>query len=154
MYFWKIDRLKEDHKSEAFTEKDRFIYAFIYIAIGVIGFEFMMYVPIENPNFWDKINSTFSILIPLLGTYLAYKANGAHIGSDFLGRYFSISFVVVVRSCLLLIPIAIILLVYYLHAFPADEVIVSTPMDTIPFLLWQTFIYCRVCKHISDVRST
>ena len=50
MYLWDIDRLKEDLKTDAFTEKDRFMYAFMFIAFGVIGTEPSIYVLIENSN--------------------------------------------------------------------------------------------------------
>lgn len=50
MYFWKIEKLKEDIKSDNFNEKDKFLYAFIYIAFGVVAMELLSYFPVESPN--------------------------------------------------------------------------------------------------------
>jgi len=154
MYFWSIDKLKEDQRSGKFTEKDRFIYAFIQIALSIIGMQSVRYMSFENSNIWDKIISICLMVVPLVGTYCAYKANGASNGSDFLGRFYSISFVVFVRALVLLIPMFFVLIVYYMYAFPAGEDIVSTPMDTVPFVLWLAFVYLRVCRRISDVNNS
>mgnify|MGYP000541776181 CR=1 FL=1 len=154
MYFWKIEELKEDIKTDNFAEKDRFIYAFIYLALSAIGMEAMMHMPIENPNIWDTINSIGNIVIPVVGTFCAYKSNGASNGTDFLGRFFSINFVIVIRFMTLLIPMFIALFIYYIYAFPGEEEIVSTPMDIIPFQIWFAFLYVRTCKHIGDVKNS
>ncbi|MCP4261241.1 MAG: hypothetical protein GY938_18870 [Ketobacter sp.] len=154
MYFWKIEKLKEDIKTDNFRENDRFIYAFIYIGLGAIGMEAMMYMPVENPNIWDTVNSIGNIIIPIVGTFFAYKANGGANGADFLGRFFSINFVVAIRFIALLIPMFIALFAYYMYAIPEDQDIVSTPADIIPFQVWFAFLYVRTCKHISDVKNS
>lgn len=153
MYFWKINELKNDITTGNFGEKDRFIYAFICIALGSLGMEAMMCMPVENPNIWDIIGSIGNIVIPVAGTFFAYKINGANKGTDFLGRFFSISFVVSIRFLVLLLPIFVVLLFYYIKTFPEEE-IVSTPIDVIPFQLWLIFLYVRVCKHIGDIKSS
>lgn len=153
MYFWKIEALKQDIKSNHFYEKDRFSYAFIFIALSVIGMEAMMYAPIEDPNFWDTINSASNIVIPIVGTLWAFKANGGAKGVDFLGRFFSISFVVTIRFLSLFIPMFLLLIAYYINAFPEDEAIVSTPWDTIPFIIWFALLYFRICHHIAELKN-
>ncbi len=73
-------------------------------------------VPIENSillrNFVDSVESP---CIFLLVTSLAFNSNGASEGKDFLGKYFSIGFVVGTR----LIPLGVGLFVMYafLHGF-------------------------------------
>jgi len=154
MYFWKIKQLKEDIKTGRFTEKDRFVYAFIYIVLCAAGIEAMSYLPIENPNVWDTLNSVGNILIPFIGTIFAYRANGGGEGSDFLGRFFSINFVVGIRFIALLIPMFLALVFYYEYAFPGEEEIVSSPTDILPFQLWFALLYWRTCRHISDVKNS
>lgn len=154
MYFWKIESLKEDIKANEFTEKDRFIYAFIYVALSANAMEAMTHMPVENPNEWDSVNSIGNILVPIVGTLFAFKANGAGAGTDFLGRFFSISFVVGIRLLVLLIPMLIALSTYYIYVFPGDDEIVSTPIDIIPFLVWFAFLYVRICKYIGDVKNS
>jgi uncharacterized membrane-anchored protein YitT (DUF2179 family) len=154
MYFWNIENLKADIKADNFGEKDRFIYAFIYIALSAVGMEAMMRMPVENPNIWDLVNSVGNITIPIVGTFFAYKANGGCGGVDFLGRFFSISFVVAIRFITLLIPMFMMLFAYYIYVFPEDQDIVSTPVEVIPLLIWFIFLYVRICRHISDVKSS
>ncbi|GHF98071.1 hypothetical protein [Thalassotalea marina] len=154
MYFWKIEKLKEDIRTDNVRENDRFIYAFIYISLSVIGMEAMMYMPIESPNIWDTVYSISNLIIPIAGTFFAYKANGGANGSDFLGRFFSINFVVSIRFIALLIPMLIALLAYYMYTFPGNQEIVTTPIDVIPFQIWLIFLYVHICKHISDVKNS
>jgi len=154
MYFWKIEALKEDIINDRFTEKDRFVYLMIYLVLCAVGIEAMMRFSIESPNIWDTINSLGNVLIPLIGTIIVYRANGGETGRDFLGRYFSIGFVVSIRFLVFMIPMFFVLVVYYIYAFPADEPIVSTPIDVLPFTIWYALIFWRIQKHVSDVRNS
>lgn len=153
MYFWKIEALKEDIKNDRFSEKDRFLYGLIYIVLCAACMEAMMRLPIENPNIWDAIGSFGNILISLVGTIIVYRFNGGAAGKDFLGRYFSIGFVVSIRFLALLIPMSAALFAYYVYAFPDEAQIVSTPADTLLFAVWYALLFWRISKHISDVKN-
>jgi len=50
MYFWKIEKLKEDITSGELTEKDKFIYTFIYIILGAVVMEILFWTTIDNGN--------------------------------------------------------------------------------------------------------
>lgn len=154
MYFWKIEALKEDIKNNRFTEKDRFVYGLIYIVLCAGGMEAMMRLPIESPNVWDTIGSLGNILITFIGTIIVYRSNGGAAGKDFLGRYFSIGFVVGIRFLVLLIPMLAALAAYYIYAFPGEVPIVSTPADILPFTIWYAFLFWRISKHVSDVKNS
>ena len=106
MCFWNIEKLKEDIRADRSPEKDRFIYALIYLGLGAIGVEFLTHAPMElrGEGGWDIVVSASNALI-ILGTILAFKANGSNDGIDFLGRYLSIGFVVNVRLIVLALPI-------------------------------------------------
>lgn len=153
MYFWKIENLKEDIKNNNFTEKDRFIYVFIYIVLGAITMEIMAILPDSTLNIWDYIMSVGSIFLVITGTIFAFKANGGGSGTDFLGRYFSISFVVGIRFFVLLLPMFIALIIYYEYTFSENEEVLSTAGDILPFLLWYALMYWRIVKHIGDVKN-
>ena len=154
MYFWKIEQLKEDIKSNRLSEKDRFIYTFIYIALGAIAMESMIWMPLENPNTLDSIDSFLNIIITCLGTYFSYKANGGASGVDFLGRFFSISFVVGIRFVVLLIPMYIAIFAYYYYVYPIDQELETTAFDIIIYQAWFIFLYVRTYKHIRDVKNS
>lgn len=147
MHYWKIDNLKDEIRQGELKEKDRFLYALIYITLSAIAVEAMELMPTENRNVWDAINSLSNIVIVTLGTIFAFKANGGSKGIDFLGRYFSISFVVAIRFLVILIPVIIVLLAYYSFAVTKDPNLNSTAYDTIPFIIWSAALYWRECAY-------
>jgi len=154
MYFWKIQNLKNDISNNNFNEHDRFIYATIYIVLCAVGMEAMAWMPIDNPNIWDYIRPISNTTIVLVGTIMAYKSNGGRNGKDFLGRYFSIGFVIIIRFMAILIPLFIILMVYFFYTADENGEVVSTAGDNIPFLIWYAALYWRICNHIKDVSNT
>lgn len=151
MYFWRIENLKEDIRSGELSEKNRFVYALIYIVLFSLGMELSVYMPIENPSLWDYIDSSFAIIIVLVGTIFAYKANNGQSGGDFLGKYFAIGFVMSIRFLTYAIPMLICLIVYYSYAFPEDENVQTTYIESIPFIVWYTAMYWRIYVHIKQV---
>ena len=153
MYFWKVEKLKEDIQTNKLMEKDRFIYALIYIVLGAIAMEVLLLMPIEDGNIWDLINGVVNVLIVTLGTIYAFKANGANDGNDFLGKYFSIGFVVTIRFLVYAIPLFILLFAYYFYAFGEEEEIPTNYIDVIPFLVWYIAMYWRIYVHIKQVNS-
>ncbi|TOC20077.1 hypothetical protein CGJ90_22275 [Vibrio parahaemolyticus] len=152
MYFWDVQSLKNDIRANKLSEKDKFLYMFSSIAFVTIGIELISISPLEPQNVWDAVESVSYILIVLFGTYGAYKANGSEHGTDFLGRYFSISFVVSVRFCTLLIPISVFLLAYYMTVMPEDGIVVSSSVDVLPFIVWYALLYASIIKHIKAVQ--
>lgn len=153
MRVWKIERLKEDIKSGSFSEKDRFLYAIICFTTFALVSEASYMLPAEQYQGWDYIFSLMSILITFLGCLFAYKSNGGHKGTDFLGRFLSISFVVTIRFLVLLIPIIVILAVYYAFTFGAHGEIVTTPLEVFLFQGWSIALFWRVCVHIKAVST-
>ncbi|USH04542.1 hypothetical protein K6Q96_22730 [Grimontia kaedaensis] len=153
MYFWNIEALKNNIKQGVFSEKDRFSYVLIYIVLGLFGTSFGAYFPMESSNLWDKVDDFGLLVITIVGTFFAYKANGGDKGTDFLGRYFSINFVVSLRLLPWLIPMLVGLGIYYSYAFPLEEDIVTTPFEVILFQAWIALIYIRMCKHMGDLNE-
>ena len=153
MYYWNIKSLKDDIRNNKLSEHDRFLYALIYVVLGSISMEAMMWMGMDSKNIWDGIATIVNIIIATIGTIYAYKANGGSQGIDFLGRYFSIGFVMVIRFIVLLIPMFFALFIYYYFVFGEQEIIPSTAFDVIPFLIWYAALYWRICKHISDVKN-
>ncbi len=154
MYFWNIEKLKADIRVDQLTEKDRFIYALIYFVLAAVLTEVMMLIPLENGNVWDLINSTANVLIVTLGTVYAFKANGSSNGVDFLGKYFSIGFVVSIRFLVYAVPLLVVLFVHYFFAFGKQEEIPTNYIDVIPYLTWYVILYWRIYVHIKQVNST
>ncbi|WP_317592135.1 hypothetical protein [Vibrio sp. EA2] len=154
MYFWNIEALKRDIVGGRLTEKDRFIYALIYIVFSVAAFEYFQGSATEYSNIWDQIESIANVVVVLVGTYFTYRVNGASSGSDFLGRYFSLGFVVTIRFSVLLFPIVFALQMYGTALGVENEMPVSTPFSVSIIVLWTCFLYANLVKHIKLVKST
>ncbi len=148
MYFLNIKKLKEEIKGNKLSEKDRFYYVFVYLLLTNIAFALIAYFPAETRNIWDLVYEIGSVLIILVSAILAFRANGGSKGQDFLGKYFSISFVIAIRFILFFIPVFFILL----RIIPSLQYSETTLEIIFLFLLWLGFLYWRVVKHISDVK--
>ena len=153
MYFWKIDKLKEDIKAGRLTEKNRFLYALIYIVLGAVGIEFMKLMPIENGNLWDFVSSVSNVLLILIGTICAFKANRATGGTDFLGKYFSIGLVITIRFIGYSIPLYLMLIFYFLYILDEEQELATSSSEVIISLIWCALLYWRICTHIKQVNA-
>jgi len=153
MYFWKIESLKNDIRSNKLSERDRFNYALIYIVLNALSLELMSYSGYEIGNYWDSFNSISNILIVIVGTIFAFKENGGREGNDFLGRYFSINFVMLIRFMAILMPMIIVWLAAQSLIYADEETISTTYLDTLPFIAWYALFYWRICYHIKGVNT-
>ena len=144
MYFINIKQLKQDIINKKFSEKDRFIYVFIYIMSYAFFSELDDLAFIENPTavlMSDYIYSIGILLITAIGTYYLYKANDGSEGEDFLGRYFSITWVVFIRL-LFLIPIFIGVIIIIKTIFEEDQDILDIMFIVFDFIYAFLIYYC------------
>ena len=143
MYFWNIKALKYQLAHDGLSQKDSLKYLLFLSVIGA--------TPIPKPPFFSDasiIHHLFGIVILMLGTIYCYKKNAGSIGIDFLSRYISLTFVVLIR----LLPFAVILgLIPMTGILPKlEDNIQETIMWTLLYLI-VIFWYWRVGYHISEV---
>ena len=150
MYFWKIESLKEDFSSGSFTDRELIPYVVLYAGLYAIGIELMGYLPYEDINVWTYVSSVMNILIPVVGTIYAYKMNGGGGGSNFASKYFSIGFVVSVRFMVYLIPVIILMFIYWEITYRETEDMHMSVVEVFLFSSWYVFLYLRMAKHIGD----
>ena len=151
MCFWNIEKLKEDIRADRSPEKDRFIYALIYLGLGAIGVEFLTHAPMElrGEGGWDIVVSASNALI-ILGTILAFKANGSNDGIDFLGRYWSIEFVVNVRLIVFALTIFAMCFLLLEYVF-GNEATIRIYVGSALVFGWQVAIYSRIYVYIKQL---
>lgn len=87
MYFWNINRLKQQLIETGLTEKQIFYYIFIFVALEAISIETTGYYPYTEPDLWSHVGSALNIIIPIIGTIAAFRANGGSSGINFVERY-------------------------------------------------------------------
>jgi hypothetical protein len=155
MYFWKIKLLKQHLINNGLAEKQLFYYILIYEGLGALGVEIVGYFPNTEPDLWTYVSSAINILIPILGTIAAFRANGGSSGTKFAERYFSIGLVATLRFFVLLIPIVCLMAVYWIftNRLNNDTPETTSPLETIVISIWYAALYFYMAKNIGDVAT-
>ena len=151
MYFINIKQLKEDIVNHEFREKDRFIYVFISIILYTIFTELSFLASLESstiPLITDYISSAGTVIITIMGTYYLYRANGGDSGEDFLGRYFSIVWVVSIRLMIPYIIVATTLIV--IMSTGGNEIILEI-IFMLSTLIYYFAVYFCSYGHLVDI---
>jgi magnesium-transporting ATPase (P-type) len=153
MYFWNIEALKNDVRTNNFTDKDVLPYLIIHLTFYVLLVEFSPYTPweIENPNMWDVLTSFAYVFIFIIGTIYLYKKNGGKEGVKFADKYFSIGFVAGIRLMIFVIlPYVFIFLGYEYLVNSTEEVIETSFIHFFSMVLVEVIMYWYIGKHIQD----
>ena len=156
MYFINIKQLKKEIINKDFTEKDRFIYMFIYIMGFNIIFALFFLSSYENAlpiTMLDYFDNISTVLITGAGTYYLFKANGGDDGEDFLGRYFSITWVVGIRLLLPYLILSSFIFIIMDAVFHVGEDILNITI-TVFFLLYTFLVYYCSYGHMVDVAKS
>ncbi len=154
MYIWNIEQLKNDIRKNRLTEKDRFIYLFINLFFTACALEVISFIPGSYEFYgWAAMSSISNVTFLCIGTYAAYKANGGSSGDDFLGRYFSLSFVVSVRFVVLLILIVPIKSLAFYFCSDSVNSAHSEAVDTVINVLWSAFLYANIYKQFKAIQN-
>jgi len=147
MYFWKIEKLKQDLLENGLSQGALFKYIFIYVFLSALSYELTYYFVSEESTRLDYIQSAINMGLVGFATYFCYVANGGSNGTDFAERFFSIGFVVSIRFIVLLVPISIAMCLLFW-----DSEDMSTTWYEIALLTgWAALLYWRVVYHINQV---
>ncbi len=154
MYIWNINQLKSDIRHNRLTETDRFIYLFIHLFFITVAIDLIGYLP-ENYEFniWNAMNSIVSVTLLCIGTYAAYKVNGGNTGVDFLGRYFSLSFVVNVRFIVLLIPVMLVQMLIISIFEDSSETTYLAAIESVLYAIWSGLLYWYLFKQFKAIQN-
>jgi len=156
MYFWKINELKKQIMEQGLSEAQVFYYILLFVGFSIVGVELVGYFPYEAPNGWSYLQSGLNFIIPIAGTIAAYHVNGGANGKTFAAKYFSISFVVLIRFLVYLIPFMVVLFIYYgisidWSSLEDDEALQTEWFEVVLLAVWSAALYGAVVKHIRDV---
>ena len=122
---------------------------FIYITIYAIFSELAFFENSTAPVMSDYIGNIGTALITILGTYYLYRANGGNNGEDFLGLYFSITWVITIRLLpLLIIFIGIAIIINMNFIVDSDKLDIATNLFA---LLYDFAIYYCSYGYISEI---
>ena len=103
MYITNISKLKSDIVNHNITEADSIKY--LIAATILYG---LSAVPYGNYGSLDVFNSLLFVPISVFGIMYAYSENGGDNGERFLLKFVTISWVVTIRSLLVIIPLVVL----------------------------------------------
>ena len=123
MYFWKIDELVEDFRSNNVSQKEEFKYFITFSIISVIMSD--KYFSLGgNYNLYDFLDTVSLIAVSLWGIWHCYKINSTGDNSDFITRMICIGFPAALRVLAIVVPIMFLvgfIQVYFLEEAGLDE---------------------------------
>lgn len=145
MYFWRIEKLKNEMAARPLSEREVLPYLVVTVALySAVG-----YIPQTAQNVWDGLGAGWSVLLAAVGTIYIYRQNGGAGGQHFLQRYFAVGWVVAIRW-LVVVILAAIAFFGTLAAVGADTE--STHWYDFLFLaVVEAVIYWRIGYHVRDL---
>ncbi|MFZ6760721.1 hypothetical protein ACO0K9_26235 [Undibacterium sp. Ji50W] len=156
MYFWKIDALKRHLAHGSLSEKQMYGYMMAYLVFSATAVEMMRYLPEKEPNAWTYYGSMMNLLIPVVGTMMAFRANGGESGVQFLQRYMSISLVVTIRYMAMILmiglPLAVLLIAIAILMTDFKNNFAGSPLEIVSSCAY-ALLYFFIVKHIREVAT-
>ncbi|WGL59063.1 hypothetical protein QEJ31_11085 [Pigmentibacter sp. JX0631] len=156
MYLLSIKELKIAILENGLSEQIQYIYLFIFIAFFSVFSEVYVFFP-TTPTIFDKIQSILSILIQLVGIYLAYRMHGGKEGNSFITKFIPIYVVLAFRFIIftLLTMLGSMPLLWGLSfLIPKDymgDLANIFYFAYIPIL--EIVFYLRLTKHLKDLKD-
>lgn len=145
MYFWRIQKLKEQMAARPLSEREALPYLVVYM--GLFTAASMITTPL-NP--WDTAGALWSTVLAVFGTIYIYFQNGGAGGQHFLQRYFAITLVVSIRWGVILM--LIMLPVYALLRARGINSEETTVYEFMFFAVLETVFYWRLGHHVRELR--
>ena len=160
MYFWKVDDLLNDLKSDKVTQKEEFKYLLIFFVFAVLSTDPVLYAN-TSYNIYNSISSIIFILITILGLYYCYKINASGDDKDFIKRILCISLPVMVRLFVIFTPISLLvgLSIYYViqgntMSGPIPEVHEQNIYEVVYMGLLESVYFIYLANKISTISRT
>jgi len=146
MYFWNINKLKEDLKKGPLSESASFKYFFVYVLLFAIAT-----LPMEETTQQSNLLTTITYsTIGMFGLYYAYKSNGGAQGKDFISRYLSVSIAASIRwMVMVFIPFMIGYMLFKILSGSLE----NTVIDTVFFAVVSIILYWKICGHLKDIAN-
>jgi len=149
MYFWKINKLKEDLKSNSVSNKD----IFKYYLVLVIAYLVLPILKWSGTNLWDRALDVQLLVISVAGTTYCYIMNGGKRGPKFIERLVSLTWVLTIRMVVIILPILILIYIMLsIIIFKAGNP-QSTWLDLIFELLFFAIFYMKLGREIKNVAT-
>jgi hypothetical protein len=152
MYFWKIEKLKEDLSAGPLPEAESVKYVVaqeVLYALGMVPF-----LGVEDNNVWDVADGLVYLFLVLAGVLYAYSCNGRAKGRDFMQRYFAVGWVAGIRWMVMvllpaLVAYGVALGLYYGEAMPES----MTPAEVVFLNVLCATYFWMLGRHLKDLEA-
>jgi hypothetical protein len=154
VYFWRIDRLKNELRAREVPARD------------VLGYATALLIVSTLPNFLPTGETSLTrtdvalivvlILITVCGLWAAYRANGGAEGRDFAGRLLAIGWVLGLRLMVLwMVSLPLLFIIALATGAVKDKASDSAIRGSAwTFMLITSLVfYWRLTHHLRDVRG-
>jgi hypothetical protein len=114
MYFWKVDNLIDDLKSNKVNQKEEFKYILLFFVSTIFSSDPILFAN-TSYNIYNSISSVINVTLTIIGLYYCYKVNADGDNKEFMKRVVCIGLPVMVRLFVIFTPISFLwsLFVYY-----------------------------------------
>ena len=158
MYFWRIDRLKDELRLGAVPPRDVIRYAMAHLLLWTL----VALIPGEEAPLTAALVVLVigSSLILIGGLWMAYGANGGDEGRDLAGRLLALSWVLGLRlmvfAAIGVVGLMIVMVAAAMAGVPTadlDEQVVEWSAGAIA-LLWSILFFWRLGHHLRALRAS
>ena len=138
MYFWKVDKLIEDFKSNSVSQKDELKYLLIYFILMAV-FSDRFFSLGSDYNIYDFLSTVSLVAVTFWGIWHCYKANSSGDNTDFITRMMCIGFPVIVRVVAVALPLGLLIGVihglFLVDGISEEELYSEYPSDVFDVIL-------------------
>ncbi|HSV54861.1 MAG TPA: hypothetical protein VLJ57_22250 [Burkholderiaceae bacterium] len=146
MYFWRIDKLKQDLVSAPLSERHGLYYLLISMPMAAAVSLF----PAEAAHAPDYVGAALDWAITVAGLLYAFVRNGGDAGRHFVQRFLAIGIVTTIRWVATIGPALIVVVVAYAYLLKRT----NEEAFALFYGLWwpaEIFLWWQVGRHIRDV---
>jgi hypothetical protein len=129
-------------------EKERFKYYIAFIVLVSAGLQLAQYVS-QSASFWNLISNAASVIIPIIGTILCYRANRSGDNRDFIGRMICLSWPIGIKVGVLFAATLVTVLIGTSIVFGSDAD--TDPVFAIFDALFEICYYWLLYKYVTIV---
>lgn len=143
MYFWNIQKAKEDLKNGTIDDAR----AIPYFLLMQLTFFLPLFL-LDQKNSFELFTNIVSALCLGLGIYFSYQANGGKLGRGYFKKYFVLSWVLTVRLILIVSAGILFLSFLFLAITKENELAIAIFTSVL-----EVFYTVRLVKHFRELRD-
>lgn len=150
MYIWSTRSLVSDLRRGVLPQHEQLKYLLVWAVVSLVLYEIP--TSVHEPYSLERgVMFIGSIVVSVLGTISAYRANKGSNGNDFLGRYISLSLPIMVRIFALVVPVIFLYLGFTEYVLRIDATSLTTWVDVVAILGFEILFFSRLVTRIGEI---